>query len=317
MDFEGAKELIEEVGSICLITHKKPDGDAIGSLGAMYHFLKELGKEVYMIVPDITPRFSFMPDIDKVTDRFPENKEIDLLICLDCSEIERRTCIAKEDLERAKKLMVIDHHIGVADDVDLKIIDCSAPSNCEIVYKVIKYMGHTISQATASYLYLGLLTDTGSFNYERTTGDTYRIAGELVDTGIDFTTICKKMNDTYSENKMKVIAHVINNTEKYYDGKLRISVLDKQYQDEINAKEDDVDCLVNYLRCVEGTIVSVYIRWTKDDEYKVSIRAEDPIDATNLAKAFHGGGHKRAAGFETTNLENTKEKLIQMLEGLL
>ena len=317
MDFEGAKKLIEDAKTICLISHKKPDGDAIGSLGAMYNFLKEIGKEVYMIVPDITSMFSFMPNINEALDKFPENKNIDLLICLDCSEIEKRTCIAKEDIHKAHKLMVIDHHIGAGEDVDVKIVDTTAPANCEVIYKFIKYIGHPISKVTASYLYLGLLTDTGSFNYERTTGDTYRIAGELVDTGVDFTTICKKMNDNYSENKMKAIAHVINNTEKYYDGKLRISVLDKQYQDEINAKEEDVDCLVNYLRCVEGTIVAIYIRWTKDTEYKVSIRAEDPIDAANLAKAFNGGGHKRAAGFETTNLENTKEKLIQMLEGLL
>ena len=317
MDFEGAKKLIDEAKTICLITHKKPDGDAIGSVGAMYHFLKEIGKEVYVIVPDMTPRFEFMPNINDALEKFPDNKNIDLLICLDCSEIERRTCVDKADIVKAHKLMVIDHHIGTSDDVDVKIVDTSAPANCEIVYKVIKYMGHTISQNIASYLYLGLVTDTGSFNYERTTGDTYRIAGELVDTGIDFTTICKKMNDTYSENKMKLIAYVINNTETYKGGKIRLVVLDKEYQQFLNANEEDVDGLVNYLRCVEGTIAAVYIRWNKDNEYKVSIRTEEPVDAAEVAKAFNGGGHKRAAGFETTNLIDTKEKLIQMLEGLL
>lgn len=317
MDFEGAKKLIDEAKTICLIAHKQPDGDAIGSLGAMYHFLTEIGKEVYMIVPDMPKRFKFMPNIDKATDKFPENKEIDLLICLDCSEIERRTCIAKEDLVKAHKLIVIDHHMGASDDVDVKIVDTSAPANCELVYKAIKYMGHPISRNIASYLYLGLLTDTGSFNYERTTGDTYRIAGELVDTGIDFTTICKKMNDTYTANRMKLIAYVINNTEAYANGKIRISVLDKKYQEEINATEEDADGLVSYLRCIEGTIAAVYIRLAKNGEYKFSIRAEEPIDAAEVAKAFNGGGHKRAAGFETTNLKDTKEKLIQMLEGLL
>lgn len=317
MDFEGAKKLIEEAKTICLIAHKKPDGDAIGSLGAMYHFLKEIGKEVYMIVPDMTSRFEFMPNINEALDKFPDNKDIDLLICLDCSEMERRTCIDKETIAKAKKLMIIDHHIGISDNVDVKIVDTSAPANCEIVYKVIKYMNHEISKNIASYLYLGLLTDTGSFNYERTTGDTYKVAGELVDKGIDFTTICKKMNDTYSENKMKLIAYVINNTETYKDGKIRIAVLDKEYQESLNSDEEDVDGLVNYLRCVEGTIAAVYIRWTKDNEYKVSIRTEEPVDAALVAKAFNGGGHKRAAGFETTNLKDTKEKLIQMLEGLL
>ena len=185
------------------------------------------------------------------------------------------------------------------------------------VYKFIKYMKHTISKDIASYLYLGIMTDTGSFNYERTTGDTYRIAGELVDTGVDFVTICKKINDTYTENKMKLIAYVIDNTETYFEGKLRLVVLDKEYRQKLNAEAEDVDGLVNYLRCVEGTLIAVYIRWEKDNEYKVSIRTEEPVDASEVAKAFNGGGHKRAAGFETTNLKDTKEKIIQMLEGLL
>ena len=317
MEFEKAKKLIDEAKTICLIAHKKPDGDAIGSVGAMYHFLKDYGKEVYMVVPDITTRFCFMPNINCVLKRFPENTNIDLLICLDCSEIEKRTCIAKEDIEKAKKLMIIDHHIGAPKEADAKIIDTTAPANCEIVYRTIKYMGGTISKEVASYLYLGILTDTGNFNFERTTGDTYRIAGELVDTGIDFTTICKNMNDSYSEKKMKLIAYIINNTESYKDGKIRIAVLDKDVQESMDVQDDDVDGLVSYLRCIEGTIASVYIRWNKDNEYKVSIRTEEPVDATKVAEVFNGGGHKRAAGFETTELENTKEKLIKILEGLL
>ena len=84
-----------------------------------------------------------------------------------------------------------------------------------------------------------------------------------------------------------------------------------------HATEEDVDGLVTYLRCIEGTIAAVYIRWTKEGEYKYSIRTEEPIDGSEVARAFNGGGHKRAAGFETTNLKDTKEKLIQMLEGLL
>lgn len=317
MDFEKAKLLIDNAQTICLVAHKKPDGDAVGCVGAMYHFLKELGKDVYMVMPDVTPRFSFLPEMDKVVSRFPESKELDLLICLDCSEIERRSSIAKEDLERADKILVIDHHMNSSEEGDLRIIDSEAPANAEIVYKLIKHINPIISKNVATYLYVGIMTDTGSFNYERTTGDTYRVAAELVDTGVEFSKICKKINDTYSEAKMKLIAKVIANMETYKEGKIRVSVLDKEEQEELNATEEDVDGLVTYLRCIEGTIAAVYIRWTKEGEYKYSIRAEEPIDASEVAKAFNGGGHKRAAGFETTNLKDTKEKLIQMLEGLL
>ncbi len=317
MDFEKAKLLIDNAQTICLVAHKNPDGDAVGCVGSMYHFLKELGKDVYMVIPDITPRFSFLPEIDKAVSRFPEDKELDLLICLDCSEIKRRSSIHEEDLAKANKVLVIDHHMNSSDEGDLRIIDSEAPANAEIVYKLIKYMSSTISKNVATYLYVGIMTDTGSFNYERTTGETYRIAAELVDTGVEFSKICKKLNDTYSETKMKLMAKIIENMEVYKEGKIRVSLIDRAEQEKLGATAEDIDGLVTYLRCIEGTIVAVYIRWVKDNEYKYSIRTEEPIDASELARVFNGGGHKRAAGFETTNLKDTKEKLIQMLEGLL
>lgn len=317
MDYKKAKLLIDNAKKICLIAHNRPDGDAVGSVGAMYHFLTELGKVAYMVMPDVTSRYNFMPNINKVVDKYPEDEELDLLICLDCSEIERRTLIDGKTLARAKSILVIDHHKTALTEGDVRLIDSQAPANCELIYRFIKYTNHPLSKEVASYLYLGIMSDTGSFNYERTTGETYRIAGELVDTGIDFTGICKKMNDTYSETKMKLISKVIDNMETYSDGKIRVSLIDKDVRAQFVATDEDVDGLVTYLRCIEGTIVAVYIRWIKDNEYKFSIRTEEPVDAAMVAKIFNGGGHKRAAGFETTNLKDTKEKLIQILEGLL
>ncbi len=317
MEFEKAKELILNAQTICLVGHTKPDGDAIGSIGALYHLLTEMGKEAYMIIPDITPKFSFLPDIDKVVDRIPEDKEIDLLICLDCSEIVKRTVLTTDDVARAKKVLVIDHHKGVALEGDVKIIDSEAPANCEIIYRLIKFMFMDISKNVATYLYLGIMSDTGSFNYERTTGNTYRIAGDLVDHGIDFIGICKKLNDTYSETKMTLMSKLVVNMETYFCGSLRISVLDEEDITKTYATEDDAEGLVRYLRGIEGTVVAVYFRWTPGGVYKVSVRTEEPVDASKLAKEFGGGGHKRAAGFETTDPKETKEKLIQIVKGLL
>lgn len=314
-NLEHIKRHINEASTICLVAHEHPDGDAIGSVGAMYHFLKEIGKEVYMVLPDMGDNFKFMPNISERVETVPIDS-YDLLICLDTSSLDRLS-IAPEDMAKAKKRIVIDHHMNNTIDADAKLVDELRPANCEIVYDLIRYMGHSISKNTATYIYTGIMTDTGSFNYERTSAKTHNIAGEMIDLGVDYVRICKLLNDTYSEAKMKLVAYVITNMESYMDGKVRIAVLEKSTIDNIGANDDDAANLVNYLRGIENTIVAVYIREMDDGSYKASIRAEEPVDAAQVSLMFGGGGHKRAAGFSTDNVKNTKIKLIQILERLL
>ena len=314
-NLELIKRYIEEANTILLIAHKQPDGDAIGSVGAMYHFLKEIGKKAYMVLPKIGDTFDFMPNISERVENVPMDS-YDLLICLDTSSTDRLN-INPEDIKKAKNIIVIDHHKNNKIEGDVKVVDEEAPANCENIYDLIKYMKHDISKNIAEYIYLGLMTDTGSFNYERTNSKTHKIAGEMIDCGADFVKICKILNGTYSEAKMKLIAHVITNMESYIHGKLRISVIDKKTMDSVNAKEKDAEHLVNYIRSIEGTIVAVFFKVMEDGKYKVSVRSEEPIDASILCEQFGGGGHKRAAGFITDDVENAKNKLIQILERLL
>ncbi len=312
---EHIKKHIEEASTICLIAHIRADGDAVGSVGAMYHFLKEIGKEVYMLLPNLEDTFEFLPNIQERVDMVPL-ESYDLLMCLDTSNLERLN-ITPEDMAKAKKIVVIDHHRNNMIDAGIKLVDENAPANCEIIYDLINYMGHNISKNTAEYIYMGLMTDTGSFNYERTSSKTHKIAGEMIDKGADYVKTCKILNHTYSESRMKLVSQVINNMETYLDGKVRVGMTDKDTMDSLNAKEQDVQSLVNYLRGIEGTVVAIYFRALDETNYKVSIRAEEPVDASELSLMFGGGGHKRAAGFSTDNVEATKIKLIEILERLL
>ena len=309
------KEYIDNSNTIALAAHVRADGDAIGSVGAMYCLLKEMGKEVYMIVPNISEKYKYLPHINEVRSRVPL-EEYDLLICLDSSK-EDRLNILEEDIKKARHVIQIDHHRKDEFNAEFKIINEEAPANCEIIYDIVRYFKNDISKDIAEYIYLGIMTDTGSFNYERTTGKTYRIAAEMVDKGIDFTKTCKIMNDTYSETKMKLIAYIIDNMEVYCNGKVRIAVLDENICNSLDAKEDDIDGLVNYLRCIEGTIVSIYIRYIGDKTYKVSMRSDAPIDISKIAIQFDGGGHLRAAGFNTKDVDKVKKELIEILERLL
>ena len=294
-EFKQIKGYIDEANTIVVAAHVFTDGDAVGSVGAMYHMLKEMGKQVYMVLPNLADTFNFLPDVNERTESV-ELDQYDLLICLDTSNIERLN-IAPNDIAKAKNIVVIDHHMNNTIEADTKFVDTEAPANCEIIYDLIKCMNHTISKNIAEYLYMGIMTDTGSFNYQRTTSKTHRIAGEMIDAGADYVRTCKILNHTYSETRMKLLSKLINNMESYFNGKVRFGTIDKSNLVEFDAKEQDAENMVNYLRGIEGTIVAVYFRALRDGEYKVSIRASEPIDASELSAAFGGGGHKRAAGF--------------------
>ena len=313
--FEQIKGYIENANDVALAAHIHVDGDAVGSVGAMYHMLKEMGKKVYMVLPNLPDTFEFLPGIEERVDNV-DMEQYDLLICLDTSNVERLN-ISYEDFEKAKNIVVIDHHMNNVIETDIKYVDTEAPANCEIVYDLIQYMNHTISKNIAEYLYMGIMTDTGSFNYQRTTSKTHKIAGEMIDAGADYVRTCNILNHTYSETKMKLLAELINNMESYFGGKVRIGTIDKTTLEQFDAKEQDAENMVNYLRGIEGTIVAIYFRSLEDGQYKVSIRGGEPIDAAELSAEFGGGGHKRAAGFSTKDINETKIKLIKILERLL
>lgn len=313
--FEQIKGYIDNANTIVLVAHVHADGDAVGSVGAMYHFLKEIGKQVYMVLPNLESTYNFLPNIEeKVESVLLDN--YDLLICLDSSTVDRLN-VATEDIVKAKNIIVIDHHMNNVIEADVKLVDAEAPANCEIVYDVIKYMNHNIGENIAEYIYMGIMTDTGSFNYQRTTSKTHRIAGEMIDAGADYVRTCKILNHTYSEEKLKLISKLISGMESYFEGKVRVGITTKNEMNSINAKVEDAHDLVNYLRGIEGTLVAIYFRALDDNEYKVNVRSSEPIDASEIAAEFGGGGHKRAAGFSTDDVEGTKIKLLKILERLL
>lgn len=313
--FKEVKKYIEDANTIVLAAHIRPDGDAIGSLGAMYGFLKQIGKEVYMLIPVPSKKMEFMPYANEIVESVPL-KEYDLLITLDSSAPDR-LAISKEDKAKAKKVVVIDHHRNNRIDGNYKLVVETAPANCEIIADLLEYMECNITQEIADYIYLGLMTDTGSFNYERTTAKTYRIAAKMLEYKARFAEICKRINDTHSEAKMKLTAAVIESIESYLNGRLRIAVLDKEKVKKYDVTDEELDGLVNYVRAIENTLLAVYIRPLQDGSYKVSMRAEEPVDASAIAKMYNGGGHMRAAGFETLNVEKTKKELLEFVERLL
>ncbi|MDO4282948.1 MAG: bifunctional oligoribonuclease/PAP phosphatase NrnA [Clostridia bacterium] len=315
-EFEKAKKIIEKSNSIYMVAHINPDGDAIGSTCALYFALKSIGKDAHVICPSYSEVFTFLPGLKEAVSKV-EKDEIDLLICLDASD-NGRLAISEEDYKKAKKVIMLDHHQKSHPYGDVQYINDELSSACEIVYHFIKYLKIPFDQKSASLLYTGMMTDTGSFNYSNTSSNTHRAVAELLDVGIDSVAICKQLNDTIKEAKLKLIAKTIENMEVFYDGKMRYSYIDYETIKALGIHDEDAEGMTNYLRMVEGTEVAAYVRGKSDGTLKVSMRSGGNVDISKIAIEFGGGGHPRAAGYTMReDIEVEKKKLVDIVGVML
>lgn len=314
--FKEAKELVEKSKTIYIVGHKNPDGDAIGASFATHFALKKLGKISKVIMPSMSDTFNFLPNIDECIDRVLED-EYDLLICVDASNPERLAC-TEEDFKKAKKILVIDHHKIIKLYGDVNCVDTTMPASCELIYNFLVELDVEIDEKIATYLYTGIMTDTGSFNYETTKPSTHLIASKLLEIGVNFSYICKKLNNTMRESKLRLLAKTIDNMERYFDGKLIYSYIDNETLSKLGINDEDAEGMTNYLITVYGTQVAVYVREKSNGEKKVSMRSGKKIDVSKIAIAFGGGGHARAAGYTmNSDYEKAKNDLLDVIEVML
>ena len=317
MEFEQAKELIEKSKSIYIVAHVNPDGDAIGSTYGMYFALKKIGKDVHVIMPEYSDTFKFLPDIMMICEKEVYVEEYDILIALDASD-KTRLAISEQNYNRAKHVIMLDHHQIAHPYGDVRYINDNMSSSSEVVFNFINYLGVEFTPKMATYLYTGIMTDTGSFNYSNTSPDTHKAVASLIEAGADHVAVCKKINDTIKEEKLRLIAKTIDNMEVYLDGKLRYSLVDYDTIHNLGLDEEDAEGMTNYLRMVKGTEVGIYVRGKRDGTYKVSMRSNGNVDLSKIAIQNGGGGHPRAAGFTIyEDLEKVKNEVIKAVEVML
>ncbi|MEG2310506.1 MAG: bifunctional oligoribonuclease/PAP phosphatase NrnA [Clostridia bacterium] len=314
--FEKAKKLVIASKKIYIVGHVEPDGDSIGAAFSLCLALKAMGKDANVVISKYGGIFSFLPYIDTHVKNIEED-EYDLLIGVDCSDKERLD-IDSKDFDKALHVIMLDHHMLSHPFGEIRCIDSTLPAVSELVYNFISYLGVAINKDIASYIYAGLVTDSGSFNYSSTKPSTLRIAANLIETGIDFSYICKMLTDTVKEAKLKLISETIENMEAYFDGKLRFSFIPYKDIKKFGLLDCDAEGMTNYLRMVEGTEVAIYVREKEDGILKVSMRSNGYIDVSKVAISFGGGGHCRAAGYTMKDtLQVGKKKIIDMLEVML
>lgn len=308
---ESIKEKVENSKSILIMTHTNPDGDAMGSALGLLSALKKIEKQatVYMPVPNKT--FSFLPGFLEIVTEGIDASQYDLCIALDASDLERLGK-GREYFEAIEDTIVIDHHITNQSYADINYLNAVASSTCENLIVVLAAMNIAINKEMAESLYTGILTDTGAFRYNAQP-ETYEFVAMLSETGVETNRIYRKLFDLTTLNKTKLLARALERLELYEDSKVSYTYITEQDLEDLHLDQSDSEGIVNFGRNIDGTEVSIFIK-EQDGKYKVSMRANEYVDVSIVASKFAGGGHVRAAGFESVmTMEQIKVAILEEL----
>lgn len=309
MTLDNIIEEIHKAKSIAILTHEMPDGDAIGSSLALYNGLKQIGKEADVIIPEYSKVFEFLPNSSGIKKEGKKDK-YDLAIALDCGDIKRLNGFANY-FEDADVKVSIDHHSANTMFADYNFVNPTAPACAQILIIVLDALGVKIDKKIGTCLLTGIITDTGGFKYQGVTAETFEFAAELLNRGVNVSSIYKKVLQTLSKPSFELRRKAINRLEFLENGKITFTYITKKDEEEAGAGTNDHDGIVEMGRDIEGVEVSILLR-EKDDGYKISLRSNEYVNVSDICLMFSGGGHIRAAGGNIKlPFEQAKEKIIE------
>ena len=320
-DFKPIIEKINSAKKIVLLAHESPDGDAVGSIVAIYRILRCLGKEVDGFIEKVPVNCAFLLNsIGKEIKTFDEAdfcKIYDLCIALDCGDLDRMG-EAKVLFTNAKDTICIDHHFTNESFASANYIEPLAAATGEIIFDLAKEMKVSLDKEIATALYAAIVSDTGNFSHNNTTKRTFEIAGELIGYGVDITKISFHMFSETSLNRMIFLGKLLQNVEIFLDGKLAILTAKQEDIDEYKLEQSELDGMVDYARYIKGVEVGIFLK-PRGDIFKVSLRSNGKVDVSGIAMTFNGGGHKFAAGcrVDTLDVKVAKRQLIDAFSKVL
>ena len=276
-----------------LSSHARPDGDAIGSQLAMAFALDHLGKQVTLINRDPVPGpLVPFPGTDRIVVADHVDEIFDAAIIMECSSLDR-TGVTGFD---RSFVINIDHHQGNTGYGAVNWFDQGAAACAEMVFDVIVALGVPLSPAIATHLYVGILTDTGSFHYSAISPKTFDIARQLVEAGVDPTAVARTVFDSNTLGRLKLFGAVLSEIELEHDGRLAVMRVDHAMTAAAGGTYEDTEGLINLPLTVREIRASAFLKELGPAEFRVSLRSKGAIDVAAVARQFGGGGHKNAAG---------------------
>lgn len=291
------KNILDTKNIYLVVSHDSPDGDAIGSVLAFGKALENLNKEYRVYIGDNIPdKYSFLSGADKIITS-EDNIDItpQVTLALDCGDVNR---LKLEKDIFLNFIINIDHHVSNNYFGHINIVDSKACATGEVLYDLFIDLGIQIDIDIASALYTAILTDTGCFRFSNTTPNSHIIASELIKKGINTQKITREIYEKRSIENLKILGKALDNLQVSENGKYAWSFITREMISNANAKDSDIEGIINYIREIKGVEVGILLKETANSTVKVGLRSNEFIDVSELANYFSGGGHKRAAGCE-------------------
>lgn len=309
-----AIDIIKKYNKFLIVSHKYPDGDSIGSQIALALGLLKIGKKAYIYNEDPpTDRYSRFKRINLIhTDKKDFDEEV--IFALDSAELDRIGFI-KDEIDFTKPIINIDHHISNKNFGDINIVKPYYSSTAEIIYELLNRLTE-LDEEIATYLYIGILTDTGSFRYPNTTSHSLRVASKLVNYGVVASQISEFIWFTDPPARIKLLGAVLQNITLH--DKFSIMYVTKNMLKNHGANEEDTNEFVDYGLTIKNVKATAMIKEREGGILKVSLRSRNDVSVQELASEYGGGGHKTAAGFTYKgDLKILKKELEEKLERIV
>ncbi len=304
-------ELVESKRRFAITSHIRPDGDSLGSSLGLYWLLRALDKDVEVIMRDPVPHaYRQLPGANQVRVTPVVDCNYHAVFVIECSDISRPGLI---DLE--KQLVVnIDHHSTTALFGTINWIDSTASAVGEMIYNLCKATGVRVTKEIAECVYTALITDTGSFHYSNTTERTFKVASELVRTGVKPARTAEAVFASYPWSRIKLMGEVLSTARRDPTGRVASLRLSLDMQNRSSASDEDADGFVNYPLTVGEVEAVALLKECAPGVYRTSLRSKGDVNVARVAEKFGGGGHRNAAG---CTLHGEWEEALELIVGLL
>jgi bifunctional oligoribonuclease and PAP phosphatase NrnA len=309
--FEEIGRILCENQRFAVLSHVRPDGDALGSQLAMALSLLELEKEVRVWNEDgMLEKYSFLPRAELLTKPPSVPEDVDVAIALDTA-IQNRLGTALAAVRSAKIWINIDHHLSNPGYGNVVYVDPAAPATAEIVFRLIRSQGLPFNRDIAENLYAAISTDTGSFQYPKTSAHTLEIAAELIRAGLDVGHLNQQLYENYPRRRLELLRELLRTMRFEYGGRVASFTLSLKTASELGVLPEDNEGLIDHLRAIRGVIVAIFFEELADGKVRVSMRSKsDAVDVCAVCQKFGGGGHTLAAGARVRGTLSEVEKKV-------
>ncbi len=313
-------KIIKENKRFLIATHVNPDADALSSQLAMALYLKHLGKKVYVINADAAPaRFHFIPEIhlvEKLKDDI--HLEYDVAVILDCGDIDRIDQV-KRLIQNDTMIINIDHHLTNTQFGDANLVNHKACSTAEVLFLLFQQFKFRLTREIAILLYLGIMTDTGSFRYDSTTAYTHYVVSELMKFKFSISDLYRKMYEHVPLEDLKLFTRIVNRFERLYGGRVVCIEMKKRVIEKFSSEFDVKDKIFSFLRAIKGVEVIIILTENARHVTRVNLRSQgEKVNVAEIAASFNGGGHRKASGCVIhEDFAKAKVKILSALEKVL